>query len=294
MIPRDRFPVFDDAKTYRKLPGSKPESIHLIYPHTQEHPAVLPFGKALGEELMKRDIRIESHPTLDMMERGWRFTRALENEEVVAGVDLGCLGYSAQSVLSIEDKVARMRQIYKLADERHESLFLEIHAYRDPRFNINDNSFFGISDFFRIGGTRVLILRNALESFNAAIESLNTGVERIRFRDKNSDPMKIMRSIANVKGFDLDGYLEEWRDLCKKLKLLGREIRLIEIPGRLEALGKDHSMRDAYYSEKGVVRNGRSYFEMVYFAKTLQDIGFAPNDISAVADILVLTPEKIL
>ena len=259
---------FSDIPVHIARGRSRPKKVVLIAPHTNEHPAVLPFQSALAKHILDEGITVDEHRVDDMMKRGWSF-RSFILEKCHSLDDLNDAG----AVLGQEDILTRVRILFSTIDSTS-TTGLEIHAYEDTEDSM---SFSFPCKTARLKNTRILFVNDVVGLFE-------------NFMRNHCMPKSnhLADEIAKARGFDLDDSRSE--SLVKLKKLRRYKIKCIEIPSIPTLLPEEHPMCNSYYgvgAERSLFCSYKSTnYETYYCARTREGMGFSQNELSAALSIL--------
>jgi len=269
---RVRSPTYADVPIYQKKYGIRPKKVAIVIPHSSEIPATLPFSRALSKKLMEGGIQTTTITTTDMMMRGWEVRSQLADVKLY-GYD--CVALSA--TLSIEDILIRTRTLLRLLSDRS-VMVLELHAYNRKgidEYCPNPKRWRGL------GGTEILV--QALPFDQSFSDALDINISEI---DKSPG---IADKVAQLRGMDLGGAIQELKGKLRQLEAYRSRIRLVELPSISEYLQPSHFAFGFYFSADGrSLKSDGTAFEQDYCAAFRKGMGFNERDVQSVASILTI------
>ncbi|MCK4319469.1 hypothetical protein KAW38_02755 [Candidatus Micrarchaeota archaeon] len=276
-----RPPTFGDVKTYRRRKGKEPSKVVFIMPHTNEHPAVFPFQKALSEKLTKKGKEIEKITIDNLIERCWRLREKLIRFQLADHLnsDIPKASDAVTLVLTLQDyliRVKTLRTVLQDAD-KEKILAVELHSMIDK----GEDDFFFDWGFRRIKNTKILVQLQPLENMKKELFDF--------FERLGEEEIGNARIIASLANFELDESIDEFREIYKQLKPYKKNIKFIEIPSKEELMiNRGHRMHSSYYSTDGFLSSHVSVFERGYSLNERKSIGVKPEEVEMVSSILVI------
>ncbi len=265
---------FGDITYYRNRKGRRPSKVVLIAPHTNEHPAVLPFQAALARKLMAEGITTEEKAVYDMMERGWAVRKGV-------GKTYPRTNDVISAVLMLEDYAIRARLVYDAIKKGdRETIVVEMHGQTRT---FNDEDYFGNPHIWRrLRGTTILIAAKAMPDHLGFLDMENNAHHETI---KDRELAEKAEEIAKLRNFDLMELIKELEELGRELRRYTKSLKLVELPTKDVKLPKEHPMHDTYYDQEG---RGflTSAFEDMYCTVTRENPGFSERDVEKVASII--------
>ena len=269
-----RVSEFGDIRYHRPKKGKRPNKVVLIAPHTNEHPAVLPFQAALAKRLMADGIVTEEKAVTDMMERAWEIRKRLgktypQTDDIIA------------AVLMLEDYLIRARLIsgaIKKGDQG--TIVLEMHG--QTRI-FEDEDFFDNTDKWRrLRGTKIIVASSAT-SYHLGFLDMEDNPHHKTVNERS----ELASEIASVRNLDLIALLEELEALGRELNGHKKRLKLVELPTKSATLPKEHPAYSYYYGLDGI-GIVTSAFEYMYCTVTRESVGFSERDVEKVASFLII------
>ena len=271
-----RFPdaAFKDIPTIRRLTlPSKPSRVVLLSPHTNEHPATLPFQRALAEKLEHMGVKTEQMQNDGGMESGWSIRKKILAGEL-AGSNKAC-----GCALSIWDYLQRVRQIsgiFAKYNGKTSTYVMEVHAMNS--LAPNDPIFFPVSEFRRIADTPILIQYFASMGFEAL---------KVYSKELDENERRFARDVATQLSFNLVEAIMEIQGRLRGIKKSAKNALLIEVPGIEVKLPPNHPAFSVYFESPNCLLSPISGFEHGYCISTRESIGAEKRHLGAVAAIFL-------
>ena len=242
---------------------SKPHSIHLIVPHQNEHPAVLPFQRALAARLRSEGIRTKVKIIDNTVERAVSLRGFQAGRKTPAKI-------ACAHVLFLEDRLLRTRLMEKAVSGSENVFVLELHA--SPAF---DPRYAPPLDFKFIPGTKILVGKT-MDGIQSALQDMST--MRFAYYYNKKKLFSIMQEAARLRGFSLREAIDELKELAVRLMPHSNFLQAVELPAK-----RIRQPEQARKSPKG------NDFEIYYCTHTLQNFNFGSHELEKVA-ALALVP----
>lgn len=252
------------------LSAQQKPKLHLIAPHQNEHPAAVPFLKAMKKHLAEQGYEVSACKITNTHKQAWALRQRISEypgffefgrDEITSLTNFATIALATQDVLT------RASYVDSCLQACPGSLVIEVHSW------MPDNAPGSGSPYEQDLGNGFI-----LDDFRHVLHfALN------QWRDDS-----LLGRLALMMRFDIDAARERIREITKRFSQQNAKVFCLEVPAEktVRLIKSSDPLYPLYYKPDGTLFSGISRFEELYSIKAFCGAAYSPGDVPRIASIV--------